>query len=601
MFQSFEDKSETASTPARIAALRAEMAKEGIDAFLVPHADEQQNEYLPASAERLAWLTGFTGSAGFAIVTADRAVLFTDGRYTLQAARQTLPELVTIENLIELPPHKWLERNAQKGMQVGFHPWLLTLSQRRDFEKSLAKAGAKLVAVPNPIDAVWIRRPPPPLKPVVAHPILHAGKPAAEKLAEIGKAIAQAKADWFVLTDPSSLAWAFNLRGGDIPHSPVVLGFALVPASGRPLMFLNERNLDVAKADILPLADLREPGELVSSIAELAPGKRMLCDPSTAAAAICDAVTDAGGVLVEGRDPCVLPRACKNDAEISGSRAAHLRDGVALTRHLAWLSRQAPGTVDEIGAARHLEKARAATAAEMNSELKEISFDTISGAGANGAIIHYRVTRASNAKLQGGALYLSDSGGQYADGTTDVTRTIAVGEPPQGAVADFTAVLKGHIAIATLRFPQGARGVEIDAFARHALWKLGKDYAHGTGHGVGAYLSVHEGPASISKRGMEPLLPGMILSNEPGYYVEGRYGIRIENLILVRESPGHPGFLEFETLTLAPIDRALIDKSLLRADEIAWLDAYHRHVFDALSPHMRGADRNWLKTMCRAL
>jgi Xaa-Pro aminopeptidase len=601
MFQAFEDKSDTERTPARFAALRREMAREGIDAYLVPHADEQQNEYLPACAERLAWLTGFTGSAGFAIVLAGRAVLFTDGRYTLQAARQTLPDLVERENLIDTPPAKWLEANARAGMRIGYDPWLLTIGQRREFSGAAEQCGAELVAIANLVDRVWTDRPAAPAGAIGLHPPLHAGRPAGEKLAGIATAVADRKADWFALTDTASLAWAFNLRGSDIPHIPVTLGFALIPAQGRPLLFLDSRKIGDARAGLEALAGIADPAAFADAIRSRAAGKRFLCDPATAPSAVADAVKAGGGEIVEGRDPCVAPRAAKNEAEIAGSRAAHLRDGVAVTRHLAWLSRQGPGTIDEIGAAQHLETTRADTAREMNSALREISFDTISGAGANGAIVHYRVNRATNAKLAARSLYLTDSGAQYADGTTDITRTLAVGKPPQGAAADFTAVLKGHIAIATLRFPAGTRGVDIDAFARRALWRQGKDYAHGTGHGVGSYLSVHEGPASISRRGMEPLVAGMILSNEPGYYVEGRYGIRIENLVLVREAAGYPGFLEFETLTLAPIDRALIDKALLDGAEIAWLDSYHARVREALSPHLRGKDREWLKAMCAPL
>ncbi len=376
-----------------------------------------------------------------------------------------------------------------------------------------------------------------------------------------------------------------------------------MPVEGRPTLFIDPDKLgEAVRADIEAVADIAAPDALLAHLAETAAGKRFLCDPALVACAIADTIAEAGGEIVEERDPATLPRAIKNEAEIAGSRAAHLRDGVAVARFLAWLDRQAPGTTDEISVAESLEGFRAGTAREMNSELKDISFDTISGAGPNGAIVHYRVTTDTNRTLEANSLYLVDSGGQYEDGTTDITRTVAIGEPPAGAAEDFTLVLKGHIAIATARFPDGTRGIEIDGFARRALWERGKDYAHGTGHGVGAYLSVHEGPASISKRGMEPLKPGMILSNEPGYYREGAYGIRIENLVLVRDSEvAGEGFMEFETLTFASIDRRLIDLSLLTPAEIAWLDAYHEAVRGRLAPHLDGEDLVWLEAACAPL
>ncbi len=435
MFQNFESASQRVSAKSRIEALRAEMKRIGIDAFLVPHADEHQNEYLPASAERLAWLTGFTGSAGFAIVTADKAVLFVDGRYTLQAAEQTDTTIFSIDNLIDHPPAKWLAESGADGMRCGFDPWLTTIAQHRRFAKALAPAGAELVAVANPIDALWADRPAAPSRLVELHPLLHAGKSASEKLAEIAAEIAKAGADWHVVTDLASLAWLFNLRGGDIAHIPLAIGFALVPATdkglGKPLLFLDAGKIgsDV-RAALSELAELLDPASLLAAIGERAKGARFLCDPEGVAQAIAIAIAKAGGTLVEGRDPCALPRAVKNEAEIAGSRAAHLRDGVAMVRFLAWLDRQQPGSLDEIGAATKLEQCRAETAGHMNSELREISFDTISGAGPDGAIVHYRVSRATNRKLENDTLYLVDSGGQYVDGTTDITRTVAIGTPP---------------------------------------------------------------------------------------------------------------------------------------------------------------------------
>ena len=603
MFQKFDVTASPTTGAPRIAALRAEMEKEGVDAFLVPHADEHQSEYLPPSAERLAWLTGFTGSAGFCIVTADRAVLFVDGRYTLQAATQTDPAVFEVASLIDTPPSSWLGRHARKGMRVAYDPWLITIGQRKGFRRALADREAELVALDNLVDRIWTDRPAPPATPVVTQKMEHAGRSAADKIAELATATAEAGADTCVLTDTVSVAWSFNIRGGDVAHIPVTLAFALVPAEGRPTLFIDPDKLDEAvRAQIESVADIAAPDTLLAQLAKAAAGKRFLCDPALVACAIADAIVEAGGEIVEERDPATLPRAIKNEAEIAGSRAAHLRDGVAVARFLAWLDRQTPGTADEIAVARSLEGFRADTAREMNSELKDISFDTISGAGPNGAIVHYRVTTETNRTLEADSLYLVDSGGQYEDGTTDITRTVAIGEPPAGAAEDFTLVLKGHIAIATARFPEGTRGVDIDGFARRALWERGKDYAHGTGHGVGAYLSVHEGPASISKRGMEPLKAGMILSNEPGYYREGAYGIRIENLVLVRDSEvAGEGFMEFETLTFAPIDRRLIDRSLLTPAEIAWLDAYHTAVHERLAPHLDGEDLAWLNAACAPL
>ena len=608
MFQSFDVKSSPDTGAARIASLRAEMAAAGVDAFLVPHADEHQSEYLPPHAERLAWLTGFTGSAGFCIVTADKAVLFVDGRYTLQAAVQTDPAVFTVESLVDNPPSQWLSTHAQDGMKAGYDPWLVTIGQEKTFAKALARKNGSLVPLDNLVDRVWSDRPAPPAGPVALHPTLYTGRTASEKLTELAETTRQAGADYCVMTDPVSVAWTFNIRGSDVSHIPVALAFALLPAQedaspGKPTLFIDETKIgDAIRAAVEELAEIAAPDDMLDALARLAEGRTFLCDPALVAAAIAEAIKSAGGRIVEARDPATLPRAIKNEAEIAGSRAAHLRDGVAVARFLAWLDRQAPGTTDEISVASRLEAFRAQTATEMNAELKEISFDTISGSGPNGAIVHYRVTNETNRTLEGNSLYLVDSGAQYEDGTTDITRTIAIGEPPQGAAEDFTLVLKGHIAIATARFPQGTRGIEIDGFARHALWQRGKDYAHGTGHGVGAYLSVHEGPASISKRGMEALEAGMILSNEPGFYREGRYGIRIENLVLVRacEELGG-GFLDFETLTFAPIDRRLIDVTLLTPDEIDWLNAYHAAVREKIAPHLGETDRAWLEAACAKL
>ncbi len=606
MFQSFEIKSARETVAPRVAELRAAMAAAGVDAFLVPHADEYQNEYLAPCAERLAWISGFTGSAGFAIITQAQGVLFVDGRYTLQAANQTDPAVCSIESLVDCPPERWLEQNATKGTKIGFDPALVTLAGFVRLEAAAKKAGASLTACANLIDAVWTDRMPEPLGKIAIHKLKHAGERAREKLARLSQEIAKSGADFCLLADPASVAWAFNIRGNDMAHTPLALSRAIIRASGEPLIFIDAKKLNrETDAYLTQLAKRFDPTELPAQMAALSRGAKAMLDPERASALIGDMVEKSGGTILKRRDPVVLPRAIKNEAEIEGSHAAHLRDGVALTRFLAWLDRQAAGTLDEISAASSLEQFRAQTAKDMGSELLDISFDTISGAGPNGAIVHYRVDTSSNRKLEPDSVFLIDSGAQYRDGTTDITRTVAIGKPPALACTDFTLVLKGHIAIATAAFPVGTRGVELDSLARIALWKTGRDYAHGTGHGIGSFLAVHEGPQSISKRGMEPLLPGMIVSNEPGYYREGQWGIRIENLVLVKPAQllegGNVPVHSFETLSLAPIDRRLIDTALMTREELVWLDGYHRRVEEALSPHLDAADRAWLKAACAGL
>lgn len=603
MFQDFEECASPVHGAERIASLRTAMAADNLDLWLVPHADEHQSEYLPANAERLSWLTGFTGSAGYCFVSAQDAVILIDGRYTLQVRNQTDAAVFSYGDLVETPPHKWLAQTATSDMRIGFDPWLTPIGMLRKFEKAAKDAGARLVACENLIDAIWTDRPGPPLGPVVVHPLDHAGKAASEKLAELDAALTQKSADLCILSDPSSLAWTFNIRGADVAHTPLPFGYALLRQGQRPLLFMDRRKLDNATSAYLEgLTELAEPTELVERLKQESAGRSVMCDPALVPSALLSAITEAEGNVIEARDPATLPRAIKNTAEIDGTRAAHHRDGVAFVRFLAWLSRQQPAALDEITAASKLEELRAKTATEMGSELKDIAFDSISGSAANGAIVHYRVTRATNAPFEPNSLYLVDSGGQYVDGTTDITRTIAIGTPPAPAVEDFTLVLKGHIAFAMARFPAGTTGRDLDTLARMALWRRAKDYAHGTGHGVGSYLSVHEGPQSISRRGTEPLRGGMIVSNEPGFYRAGEYGIRIENLVLVSEAETFDGGTiavhDFETLTLAPIDRTLIDASLLTDEEVTWLDAYHERVAKALSPHLDDEDRQWLTQAC---
>jgi len=601
MFQSFETSSNPAQGPARVAKLRQHLAAIGLDGFIVPRADEHQGEYVAARSERLQWLTGFTGSAGAAVVLADSAHVFVDGRYTLQVRGQVDLDTFTVESLIATPPSKWLADNAPKGARIGFDPWLHTISEAKAMKAAVEKRGAELVALDrNAIDAIWDDQPSPPLEPVEIQPLDYAGELAKEKLARLADGLATDGATHAVLTDPSSVAWAFNIRGQDVPHTPLALGFAILAADGSHLLFMDKRKLPrTTEAYLTQLCDLRAPSELDDAIVALAKsGAKIALDPALAAEKLRMLVENNGGTAVSAADPARLPRATKNAAELAGTRNAHRRDGAAMARFIGWMDAQQPGMVDEIAAAVKLEQCRAETGEQLQMPLRDISFDTISGSGPNGAIIHYRVTTPTNRTLGEGELFLIDSGAQYQDGTTDITRTLPVGEPDAEKRERYTLVLKGMIQISMLRFPVGTRGADIDAFARAALWKAGLDYGHGTGHGVGSYLSVHEGPQRIARTGTEKLLPGMILSNEPGYYKEGRYGIRLENLIVVTEAAAIDGgdapMHGFETLTLAPFDKRLIVTGLLTRDEIEWLNAYHARVGEEISPLLSGAERDWL-------
>lgn len=601
MFQSFDVKSDPSQGAARVAELRKWMAERNIDGFLVPRADEHQGEYVAARSERLQWLTGFAGSAGSALILKDQALVFVDGRYTLQVRQQTDPQVFTVESLIETPPSKWLEQNAAAGARIGIDPWLHTTGEVAALRTALEKRGAALVLLDNnPIDDIWLDQPDAPLEPVDIQELSHAGELARDKLARLADDVAASGATHAVLTDPASVAWAFNIRGSDVPHTPLALGFAIIGADGRHYLFLDQRKLPMeTEAYLTQLAELLPPSRLEADLARLAgEGARVSLDPALAAERLRTIVEGSGGTVLAGADPARLPRATKNTAELDGARAAHRRDGAAMSHFLHWLDLQAPGSIDEIGAATALETARRVTGENFQMPLRDISFDTISGAGPNGAIIHYRVTTPTNRTLGDGELYLVDSGAQYVDGTTDITRTLPVGQPTGEMRRRYTLVLKGMIQISMLRFPPGTRGQDIDAFARAALWKAGLDYAHGTGHGVGSFLSVHEGPQRISKAGSEKLLPGMILSNEPGYYREGEYGIRLENLIVVTEAaPIEGGELPmhgFETLTLTPFSKALIDTHLLTREEFDWINAYHARVAKEIAPLLDENDRAWL-------
>lgn len=602
MFQTFDSAGDPAVGKPRVALLRQWLAENGLDGFMVPRADEHQGEYVADRSARLKWLTGFSGSAGVAIILRDRAFVFVDGRYTLQVRGEVDLSIFTIESLIDNPPASWIKDNLGKGARLGFDPWLHTIGEVKLLRASAEQSGATLVPLDkNPIDLIWKDQPEPPRAPVELHPIAFAGELAKDKLARLAGAIEKDGATHAVLTDPSSIAWAFNIRGGDVAHTPLALGFAILAADGKHQLFMDPRKFSRQVAAYLTqLADLHDPGEFEAAVAGLADdGAKIALDPVLAAEKLKMLVESNGGKVISAADPARIPRATKNQAEIAGSRAAHRRDGAAVAKLLCWLDRQKPDTLDEIDVVTKLEEVRRQTGEETQMPLRDVSFDTISGAGPNGAIMHYRVSRATSRKLRSGELFLLDSGGQYQDGTTDITRTVPIGEPTQEMRERFTLVLKGMIGISTLRFPAGTRGSEIDAVARMALWKHGCDFAHGTGHGVGSYLAVHEGPQRIARTGTEKLLAGMMLSNEPGYYKEGSYGIRIENLILVTSAEqiegGDIAMHGFETLTLAPIDKRLIRSDMLTRDELHWLDQYHARVLAEIGPMVDGETLAWLE------
>ena len=606
MFQSFETRGERGASSERVDRLREGFEPLGIDAFLVPHADEHQSEYLPANAERLAWLSGFTGSAGFALVTRDRAHIFSDGRYTLQLRQQTDPAVWTVHSLPDEPLKAVV---GEAGVErLGIDPWLHTIAEVRKLEALLAPSGGAVVRVGrNPIDAIRDDRPSPPPGMVSLHPNEVAGRLARDKLAEAAETLREKGAASHVVTDPLSLAWLFNIRGSDVAHNPVPLGWAILRRDERPLIHLDRDRMELsARSYLTQIADIAPPDRFVEDVREVARAGPVLLDPERAADALCDIVETTGGTVIEATDPALAPRARKNGVEIEGARQAHRRDGAAMVGFLAWLDSQGPGTVTEIGAAEKLEAQRRETGERLGEPLREIAFDTIAGSGPHGAIVHYRVTHETDRTLSDGELFLLDSGGQYRDGTTDITRTVAIGEPTMEMRERFTLVLKGMIAISRLRFPEKIEGRHIDAIARQALWRHGLDYAHGTGHGVGSYGAVHEGPQGISRRSAVALEPGMIVSNEPGYYREGAYGIRIENLVLVhgpREVEGGDlAMLGFETLTLCPIDRRLIEPGLLTEGETGWLDDYHARVERELRDLLfDDGERAWLAKACASL
>jgi Xaa-Pro aminopeptidase len=589
-----------ADHPDRLAALRADLAARGLDGFLVPRGDAFLGEYVPPSAERLAWLTGFTGSAGLAIVLADQAFLFADGRYTAQAQSETDGALWTLRHLIEQPPADTLRAEAS-GRRIGYDPWL---HAEAAIEK-LAATGAVLVPLEdNPIDALWTDRPAPPAGPAVPHPIGFAGLDSAAKRESAAGALRAAGEDAAVLADPHSVAWLLNMRGGDLGFTPLALAQAVLLADGRVDLFLDPARVDGELRDHLGNAvAVRPAGEFGAALDALA-GKAVRLDADATPAWIARRLRAAEARIVAGDDPCRLPRALKNVTEQDGARAAHRRDGLAVSRFLAWFA-QAPrdGALTEMAAAAKLLALRA-----QGEHFVSESFPAIAGAGEHGAIIHYRVSPETNRAIRANEVFLIDSGAQYRDGTTDVTRTLWTGpnDAPEAIRERYTRVLQGHLALAATRFPEGVAGPHLDAIARRALWDVSLDYDHGTGHGIGSFLSVHEGPAGISRNAKPvPLKAGMILSNEPGYYEPGAYGIRIENLLLVCEAEAREGarktFFGFEVLTLAPYERALIEVSLLSPAEIAQLDEYHARVLRELWPRADTMTRLWLRKACAAV
>ncbi|NAZ35386.1 aminopeptidase P family protein [Rubellimicrobium sp. CFH 75288] len=598
--QSFAETADPSRGPARLAALRERMASDGLDAVLIPRADRFGGEYVAPCDERLAWLTGFTGSAGSCAVTAAEAALFVDGRYRLQARAQVAPDFAPVD-WPATRPADWLLARLPEGGVVGFDPWLHPVEEVEGLRTRLAARSIRLLAVPNPVDALWQDRPAPPSAPFFPFPEAIAGEASGSKRDRLAAALREAGEKAAILTQPDSVAWLLNIRGGDVPRNPVPHAFAILHDDGTCDLFAAPPKADPVREALGPAVRHHPEDAFTPALGALAGPVRL--DPRATPFAVLSALEGAGVAVARGTDPCLLPKARKNPAEIAATAEAHHRDGAAMARFLHWLDREAPGGgLTEIAVVRALEGFRRDTGA-----LRDISFETIAGAGAHGAIVHYRVTEATDAPVRPGELLLVDSGGQYLDGTTDITRTVAVGEPPAGAPEAFTRVLQGLVAISRARFPRGVAGQHLDALARYPLWLAGQDYDHGTGHGVGLYLSVHEGPQRLSRLSDVPLEPGMILSNEPGHYREGAWGIRLENLVVVEEASPLPGgdegrdWLGFRTLTWAPFDRRLIRPALLSGPERDWVDAYHRAVLERIAPLVPEEVRAWLGAACAPL
>ncbi len=588
----------------RLAALREQLKSEKLGGFVVPLTDEHMSEYVGSYAQRLEWLTGFKGSAGSAVVLPEEAAIFVDGRYTLQVRQQVSADDWSYQSVPETSVTDWLKDHAAKGGRIGYDPWLHTRDWVKKAKEALASRGAELVPVgENPIDKIWVDRPEASKAKLVVQPDEYAGRGAAEKRTDIAEWLEKHDADAAVLSVLDSIAWAFNVRGQDVTHTPVALAYAIVNKDGTADLFVAEEKVGAdVRQHLGNGVRLHDRYAFEGALSQFK-GKTVAVDPERAVSAIFDALDKAGAKILPLRDPVVLPKALKNPVEIAGQQAAQTRDGAVIARFLHWIDEEAPrGDVDELGASDKLEALR-----RESPELRDLSFDSISGAGPNGAIVHYKSSEKTNRKLETGTLYLIDSGGQYVDGTTDITRTVPIGKPTDEMRDRFTRVLKGHIAVATAVFPKGTRGTQLDSFARRPLWDAGLDYAHGTGHGVGSFLAVHEGPQRIApvtssqSGGDEPLQAGMIISNEPGYYKTGEYGIRIENLVLVVDKKiegAEKEMLGFETLTFAPIDRRLIVKAMLTPEEIAWLNAYHQQVVEKIRPKLSGSDRAWLEEAC---
>ncbi len=590
MFQTFDVTSRPEQGPPRLASLRAELVAEGLSGFMVPRADAHQGEYVAARDARLAWLTGFTGSAGFCAALREVAGVFIDGRYRTQVKRQVAGDFTPVP----WPDQRlagWLKVQLPGGGKVGFDPWLHTVAEIERWSRELNGSGVSMVRSANLVDRIWEDQPDPPMQPVKSHPIEFAGESAEDKIARLANDLREAGHDAAVITLPDSIMWLLNIRGADIERNPLAQGFAVLHGDARVDLFMAAGKLDgitLAKG-----VTQREPASFVEALKAL-PG-RVRLDKSSAPQAVADALD---GRWVAGDEPCALPKARKNAAEIAGTAEAHLRDGAAVVELLCWLDAQAPGSLSEIDVVKRLEAAR-----RRDNALRDISFDTISGTGPNGAVMHYRVSEESDTRLENGHLLVLDSGGQYLDGTTDITRTIAIGEVGGEEKSAFTRVLRGMIAMSRLRWPEGLAGRDIEAIGRVPLWAAGQDFNHGLGHGVGAYLSVHEGPQRLSKMSQVPLEPGMILSNEPGYYREGAFGIRIENLLVVQRTQidgGDPerAFLDWMTLTYVPIDRRLVVVDMLTPAERDWLNAYHAQVAEKIAPRVGAAAKTWLDAAC---
>ncbi len=591
MFQSFSESSTPDDGPARLADLRQELVAAGLDGFLIPRADTFQGEYVAPRDARLAWLTGFTGSAGFCIALANRAGVFIDGRYRVQVKAQVDLDHFTPVHWPEVKPWDWLKEALPRGGKVGFDPWLHTLSEIEGYRDGLKGCGIELVAGENLVDRIWVDQPPRPSGKVTAYPLEFSGEKSGEKRTRIAKILLEAGQCAAVLTLPDSICWLLNIRGSDIERNPVVHAFAILLDDGKMQFFTDPEKVKDLGPD--PNIEVLDWDAFEEALAALKGPVRV--DKASAPIHISDVLREAGIEIDYRDDPCILPKARKNATEIAGTREAHLRDGAAMVEFLYWLdgAKDKPG-LTEIDIVTKLEGFRRAT-----NMLLDISFETICGSGANGALPHYRVSESSNRTLKDGDLIVIDSGGQYFDGTTDITRTVCVGNPGGDERAAFTRVLQGMIAISRVRWPRGLAGRDLDPLARYPLWAAGQDFDHGTGHGVGTYLCVHEGPQRLSRSGEVPFEPGMILSNEPGYYREGAFGIRTENLVVVMGAPELTGadkrdMLSFETITFAPIERRLIEVDTLALAERDWLNAYHAQVIEKIAPRISTAAKGWL-------